>query len=37
MPATRSQADAAAGGGEPEVAELQEDELAELSAGIGTL
>jgi hypothetical protein len=32
MPATRSQADAEAGGAEPEVAELLEDAAAELSA-----
>ena len=32
MPATRSQADAAAGGAEPEVADLLEDAAAELSA-----
>eukprot|EP01043_Picozoa_sp_COSAG02_P025709 COSAG02_NODE_1454_length_12536_cov_347.064163_3_plen_56_part_00 len=32
MPATRSQADAVAGGAEPEVADLLEDAAAELSA-----
>jgi hypothetical protein len=32
MPATRSQADAVAGGAEPEVADLLEDATAELSA-----